>query len=281
MKSTHVAECPDLGPTCASTNPPKPYQHDLTNWSYGATLDAALGVTSWLSFAAQLPLRALTTRVKYTDLNGEPYVPDPPDTHHRDRTLVGLGDPAVLAVFGRAFEHVGFSVRAGALLPFGDTLDTDPFEAGREGVVHEHAQFGSGTVRPTLGSALGLELGAIGLDAWTAGVLSLTANSIGYKPGQRFVAGGRVSTTFHTRALFGLGAEVSHESTETWQGEQQEEGNLGRTDVVALVTARAPLTQSIGAYAVARIPLYVHAVGAQLSYPVLLQVGVATSFRAW
>jgi hypothetical protein len=229
-----------------------------------------------LAVAVSLPVRAVTTRVRYVDLAGAPYTPDPPDVHHRDRTLVGLGDPALAIVFGRAFHRISFAVRAGALLPFGRTLDEDPFVAGREGRPHEHVQFGTGTVRPLVASAFGVDLGKIGFDAWTAGVLSIATNSIGYRSGQRFVAGGRATFAAGPVTLGG-GAEVSHESTETWAGLGPEEGNLGRTDVVALVTARTKVAEKTGLFCALRVPLYVNAVGAQLSYSLFVQLGVATS----
>jgi hypothetical protein len=215
--------------------------------------------------------------VKYTTLDGAPYDPDPPDVHHRDRTLAGLGDPSLSLVFGRRFDRWSFALRGGALLPFGRTLPEDPFIAGREGRPHEHVQFGVGTVRPTFGSALGLDLGRVGFDAWSLGILSLATNSIGYRSGQRFAAGARVSFSLSSLVL-GVGSELSHESTETWAGLGPEEGNLGRTDLVALLTARAPIGEKSGLFASVRVPLYVNAVGALLSYPAFVQLGVATSF---
>jgi hypothetical protein len=277
MASSHVAECPDLGPECA-TGKPAPYNHVLRNWAYGATLDAQYGVTSWLSIATSIGVRAVTTKVRYTDLAGNDHDPNPPDTHHQNRTITGLSDPIVMALLGRAFGRVGFGVRVGAMLPFGRTLDEDPFHLGHEGKVHEHVQFGAGTVRPVIGSALGIDLGAVGVDAWQLGVLSLAKNQIGYRPGQRMVTGVRVSSTLGTRGRYGLGTELSHESAETWSGLAMQDGNQGRTDLVALATARYPLARSLGAFAAVRVPLYVNAVGAQLSYPLHLQLGIATAF---
>ncbi len=276
MRSSHVAECPDLGPGCA-TGRPTPYNHNLTNFVYGATIDAQLGVLSWLSVNLSVPIRAVTTSVSYSTLDGREYTPDPPDTHHRNRTITGFADPGILAIAGRAVGRFGFALRAGALLPLGRTLDEDPFHLGHEGKTHEHVQFGAGTVRPMLGSALAVDLGAVGLDTWTVGILSLAQNHHGYRAGQRFVFGARASSAFGTKGRFGLGGELSRESADTWHGSAGDDGNLGRTDVVALFTARYPLARGLGAYAVARVPLYVNAAGGQLSYPVHLQLGLATA----
>jgi hypothetical protein len=277
MRASHVAECPDLGPACRTNAPPTPYNHNLINYVYGATLDAQLGVLPWLSIAASIPYRAVTTTVTYTTLDGREHTPDPPDPHHRNRTITGLADPSLLAVLGRSFGRLGFAIRAGALLPLGRTLDEDPYHLGHEGLPHEHVQFGAGTVRPLLGTALGYDFGAVGLDAWTISVLSLGENSVGYRVGQRFITGVRASSTVGTKGRFGLGAELSRESAHTWHGVSGDDGNLGRTDVVALATARYPLGGGLGAFAVARVPIYVNAVGGQLSYPVHVQLGVATA----
>jgi hypothetical protein len=278
MKSSHVEECPDIGPACATqTPPPQAYNHNLQNYAYGLTLDAQYGVLPWLTVAATVPYRFVTTRVEYTDLGGRPYVPVPPDTHHRDETVTGLGDPTLALVAGRAVGRFGFSVRLGARLPLGRTLDVDPFEAGREGLVHEHIQFGAGTVRPIAGGGLAYDWGAVGIDAFFQGTVAVATNAIGYRPGQRIGGGFRVSSALGLpRVRFGLGGELLHESTETWQGLQQEEGNLGRTDVLAVAGARWTPWSRVGLFGVLKVPVSVNAVGAQLSYPFVVQLGVAT-----
>jgi len=280
MKSSHVESCPDIGPWCQTqVPPPQAYQHHLQNYAYGLTLDAQYGLLPWLTLAATAPYRLVTTFVHYTDLAGNPYVPVPPDTHHRNETVSGFGDPSLALVAGQAVGRFGYSLRLGAMLPFGRTLDVDPFEAARLGLVHEHIQFGAGTVRPILGGALGYDFGAVGVDAFFVGTMSIATNSIGYKPGQRIDGGFRVSSTLGLpRARFGIGGEVLHESTETWQGLQQEEGNLGRTDVLAVVSARWSAWSHLGVFGALKVPLYVNAVGAQLWYPFYLELGVATGF---
>jgi hypothetical protein len=165
------------------------------------------------------------------------------------------------------------------MLPFGRTLDVDPFEAARLGLVHEHIQFGVGTVRPIVGGAMGYDFGAFGIDGFFQGTMAIATNSIGYRPGQRFDAGFRVSSALGLQRMrFGIGGEMSRESTETWQGLQQEEGNLGRTDVLGVFSARWTPWSRIGIFAAFKVPLYVNAVGAQLSYPFVAQLGVATGF---
>jgi hypothetical protein len=279
LKTSHIEECPDIGPACASSKPPSPYVHNLRNYAYGLTLDAQYGVAPWLALSLTAPYRFMTTRVHYTDLAGNDYDPVPPDTHHRNETLTGLGDPTAAVVVGRAFERVGVSFRLGAMLPFGRTLDENPFVAGREGRPHEHIQFGTGTVRPTAGSALAYDFGVVGVDGYVQGILSIATNSIGYKTGQRIVAGVRASSALGLPdARFGAGVEASHETTETWDGAVQEEGNLGRSDVLAVLTARWSPFRRWGFFGAFKVPVYVNAIGAQLSYPLVVQIGAATAF---
>jgi len=130
-----------------------------------------------------------------------------------------------------------------------------------------------------LGSALGYDFGSIGLDGWFLGTMALSANSIGYRPGQRIGAGFRLSSALGTKsARVGLGAEMTHESTETWHGMQEEEGNLGRTDVLAVLSARFSPFARWGFFGAIKLPVYVNAVGAQLTYPFVVQLGAATGF---
>lgn len=277
--SSHIEDCPDLGPRCAGAMKPTPYRHNVASYGYGATLDVQYGVLSWLSVSVTAPYRALTARVHYTDLADAPYTPDPPDIHHRNETISGLADPTVAVALGDAMGPLGFSVRLGALLPLGRTLDVDPFAAGRAGVAHEHVQFGTGTVRPIAGSALGYDFGAVGVDGFFQGTLAIASNAIGYRPGQRIAGGVRLSSALGTSsARFGLGAEAAHETTETWHGSVQEEGNLGRTDVLAVVGARWSPFARWGFFGALKTPVYAHAVGAQLSYPLVVQLGVATGW---
>ncbi len=82
----------------------------------------------------------------------------------------------------------------------------------------------------------------ITLEAFAQGQVSLYQNSHGYRGPWRISAGGAVGT-----ALFGdlsgtLGAEIFHEDAERWDGALLQDGNLGRTEVLA----SAALRQSVG-----------------------------------
>ncbi len=283
--TSHVAECPDLGPRCATTSP-EPYRHEQTIVAADAVLDVQAGLSSWLAVAATLPLRSNTSRVRfhaYPETERREIEPDPPDTHHRNRTLVGIGDPTVVAVIGKVIGRWGVSFRVGSMLPIASTLDEDPYREGREGRVHEHVQFGGGTFRPVVGSGLGVDLGALGIDGWFLATIAAYANGGGYRPGHRVGAGTRVSSALGTESWrFGTGVEVMRETREDWGGAQNADGNadgnLGRTDVLAVATARFSPAPRWGLFAAVRVPFYVRVVGAQLEYPAVMQLGVAHAF---
>lgn len=244
-----------------------------------AVLDAQLGLHRWLGVAVSLPLRSNTSRIRYTDAAGRPFEPSPPDTHHQNRTLVGVGDPSVLAVLGRTFDRFGFSLRVGSLLPLAPTYQDDPYRAGREGREHEHVVFGRGIFRPILGANVGMAFDGFGLDGWMVATLAPYATSLGYRPGHLFNGGVRASTGLGLRAFrFGLGGEVLHETAESWSGLQNADGNLGRTDVLALATVRWSVWRTVGIFTAVRVPLWIRVVGAQLTYPAIVQLGVSGAF---
>lgn len=276
--TSYATQCPDLGPDCAGVTPPTPYRTDAAVVDMSAQLNAMLGVLDWLSLSMTIPWRSSVVGVSYTDLQGRPYARPVPDIHNRDETVSGLGDPTIAAVVGMRTPRFGFSIQGGALLPLGRTLGEDPFEAGREGRVHEHIQFGVGTVRPLLGSSLAYDLtDAVGIDGWFLAVAGVSENAIGYRPGDYLDVGARATSSFGTRSWrFGLGGELAHQTTETWHGRQETSGNLGRSDVLALSTVQWFPATGWALFGALRVPLYTHAVGMELSYPLTLQLGLAT-----
>jgi hypothetical protein len=63
------------------------------------------------------------------------------------------------------------------------------------------------------------------------------------------------------------------EETETWDSRREEEGNLGRTDLLASVTAARPLgPRNVLTFSL-RVPLVTRASGSQLSYPLIASIG--------
>ena len=106
--------------------------------------------------------------------------------------------------------------------------------------------------------------------------MPLYANTHGYRAGDRFDA-----SVVAERRLGGgpwrlqAGLDLAHERAERWNGVIEEEGNLGRTDLLVSGT----LVRQVGAAGAfslqVKVPLVTDAHGAQVDYPAI--IGVAWS----
>ena len=219
--------------------------------------------------------RQVTTRIHFLDDVREPIDLPEGDIHHRNETLNGVGDPWALVVGSRAFGPWSTAVRAGVSVPLGRT-EENPFELGRRGLPHEHIQFGTGTWNPILGLSVGRHLGQVSLFGSALARVPLYANVHGYRAGDRFDA----SVVAERRLRGGpwrlqAGLDLAHERAERWNGVIEEEGNLGRTDLLVSGT----LVRQVGAAGAfslqVKVPLFTRAHGAQVDYPAI--IGVAWS----
>ena len=202
-------------------------------------------------------MRVVDVTPTYSELDGTPKdVPN--DIHHHRETLVGPGDPWLLARVGAAWGKVLTSARLGATLPLGSTVP-DPYELGREGKWHEHIQFGSGTVVPV----------AAGGIAWRGGLLDLSADALG------FFAVGRATMHVASVWLPYVAVDFVHEGLDVWHGLYGDESYL-RNDVLAACglgwTFARGWTADVGlAFRVAQFGS-----GASFDYPGILQIAIAT-----
>lgn len=256
--------------------------HDQTIGLAEMRLAAALGLGAGLAAELVLPLRLLTTTIRYEDLEGNPLTLDYENIHHRDETLFGVSDPWLGA---RGDLAVGARLRLGARLAFSLPLggtEPDPYERADRGLTHEHVQFGSGTFRPVVGADAALGLGDVTLDASALGVLSFYENGEGYEAGHRLGFGLGASTGFGLQWLHvRVGAESSIETPERWGGHvPTTDGNRGRADVLAALGA----TLVSGATRVGlevKVPLWTHVVGGQLEYPLIVGLRAGTELDLW
>lgn len=99
-----------------------------------------------MQLSVRVPYDVKAMRIRYTTLDGAPYTPPYGDIHHRSETLTGISDPAVSVEWS---PRPGWMFGAGTSLPAGHTVP-NPIILGREGTKHEHIQFGSGTLMPSL-----------------------------------------------------------------------------------------------------------------------------------
>jgi hypothetical protein len=281
LEITHDAGCRDL--TNCREIPVQPlYRHHQTLYSGELRAVLEYGLTSKWGIETQFPFRSVLATIEYTDPRNQPYVPLDPDIHHRDETLVGFGDPWLLMRYAWFWNGVAISTRAGLTLPLGKT-EPNPYELGESGLKHQHIQFGSGTVEPLLLLDISKFWGAWMVTGYFQGQAGLVENTHGFQSATK-VSGGVQAGHKVWRSLSGsLGAEVFHEEPETWDGMVQQDGNLGRTELLASLT----LIQSFKSIKVGfslRVPFYQHIVPGDedpgtLSTPVMVGVFLNHSLR--
>jgi hypothetical protein len=280
----HPETCPDIGPICQVRAEP-PQLHD--QHFYMAELRPIVGYQLSRVFGAELqaPLRLVKTTIKFRRLDHTPFEPDYENIHHRNETLVGVADPWLFGHATGTFGDLTLISRAGVGFPLGKT-QPDPFARGRAGLAHQHIQFGTGTFHPIFALDAKLALEPVELGAYVQSVMFLYQNSHGYRPGNRYSTGltADVEVVKHLRA--GVAGDILNEQPERWHGLVQQDGNVGRTDI--LVGGGASYALDAVTFLLSlRIPVYQHFIethghhmggDTQLTYPALVTVGAATTF---
>jgi hypothetical protein len=227
----HEAGCADLSD--CSERPIQPlYLHDQRIWPGEIRLMGELGITQAFGVELQLPFRLVRTAVTYTTPEGRPYEPLDPDVHHRDETLAGFGDPWLLARASGAVGGFQISGRAGLALPLGKT-EPNPFDLGDSGIRHQHIQFGSGTFDPVLALDISKSAGSLSWTGYLQGQASWYENRHGFRAGTRFSGGVQAGRRIWGTLAGALGLEGMREEAERWDGRIRQDGNLGRTELLA------------------------------------------------
>jgi len=243
-------------------------------------LAAGYAIMPWLALEASLPYRIADIDVTYRDpATGMVVMPNNGAIHARTETLHGIGDPSVGVHL--ADERGGFRlhVRAATTLPIGRT-EEDPFILGQIGQEHQHIQFGTGTFIPSLAVEAQRPAGPVVLSLWALTFQSLYENGDRYQAGDRYSGGLNTSASLGTRAWTFSGAlEVHEETAETWAGvTHEDEGNNGRTDVLAGVGAAWRPLPSVAVVADVKVPVYSKVVGPQLDFDVVVGLSVVGTF---
>lgn len=276
----HTSACPDIGPVCFEREEP-PHLHDQQFYVGELRAVAEYAFTDALRAEVQLPFRLTRTTITYRRLDGTAFTPDFAGIHHRNETLAGLGDPWLSVRPSVAFGSLRLTGRLGVTLPLGHT-EENPFELGRAGLVHQHLQFGTGTFNPVLSVEAVQSFARVALRAHAQGRFVLYENGHGYRAGDLYAAGLEAEAPVWGPLTVALGAEVVSERPERWNGRIEQDGNLGRTDVLAGLTTKWKVG-SFFLHAGARVPVYQAIVengdeAAQLRYPVVVDVGVSRPF---
>jgi len=254
--------------------------HDQHIFNSETRLVAELGVTSWLAASLVFPVRVFDTSIRYLDPAGQPVMIENPYVHHHDETLAGPGDPWLMARFARVLGGFTLGARAGFTVPLGRT-EEDPFVLGDMGIPHEHTQFGTGTIEPVLAIDASRTFGPVRVEAFALTVQSLYANGHGYQAGDRYAGGVAVASSLGTQHWRLRGTfEAQHETAETWHGiVHTDEGNTGRTDLLAGLEATWRVTDDWHLGASLKLPLYTHVQGGQLQSSVFVGLSVGTQLH--
>ena len=233
--------------------------------------------TDALGLELQVPVRLNRTTIQYRSLDGTLLSLDYENIHHRNETLFGLGSMGAGALCLLRWLRAALHARGLHRAPGEDRGGS--VRAGRRGPAHQHVQFGSGTVQPLLSLAAERAWDSWSARLWGQAQLSLAENSHGFRAGHRFSIGASGAMKLSSSFRASVGADVANEQPERWEGIVQQDGNLGRTDVlvgggVSWDVSRVQLGLTL------RVPVYTHIIGhhGQLEYPGLLGLTASTVF---
>jgi hypothetical protein len=143
---------------------------------------------------------------------------------------------------------------------------------GRRGVPHEHIQFGTGTWDPLVGAAMATRAGSVHLQASAWARVVLLTNAHGYRAGDRFTLLTSAARPVAPAWTASAGLQLARENAERWDGRVENEGNLGRTDLMALAGISRSLLRGGTAGVTVLLPLLTEAHGAQVSYPLIVSL---------
>lgn len=231
-------------------------------------LDATIarGLRPGVGLELLAPLRLIRSRIRYEDMNRQPYTLVYPDYHHRNETPVHFADPTLSLHLARTGEPWTIAGRIGVSVPIGRT-EPNPFELGRLGLPHEHFQFGTGTWDPVLSVAVGRDVGGGALSMTGLAHLVFYENSHGYQAGNRYNVNATASRPLFKALEVMAAFDVTREEAERWDGRLEEEGNLGRTDVLLSFGASSPMGK-VGTLSVTvGLPAYSRVQGEQGEQP--------------
>lgn len=280
MHVVHESRCPEIGPICDVRDEP-PNLHDLVLWVAEVRAIVEYGFTESWALEVQVPFKMTGSSIVYRRLDGTAFVPDYGEIHHRNETVAGAGDVWVSARYTTALAGVDLSARLGVSLPFGST-EPDPFALGERGLAHQHIQLGTGTFDPIGAIEGAYAIGPVELRAILQAQLVLYENVHGYRAGNRYGASLIASAEPLDWLRLSLGLDLVNEQTERWSGEVKQDGNLGRTDLLAGGSATLLLGDTELSAGV-KVPIYQDIIMSadepgQLTFPALISFTAAQRF---
>lgn len=258
------------------------YRHEVTLTTMDLNLNTQLGIFSWLDVRLLMPLRFVNAKADFFGKDGKK-LENFASIHHRNETLVGVGDPLVQAGFRPLLLSKSqpwlLEFGLGVSIPFG-SIEEDPNKAGREGREHQHIMFGTGTFDPVAfltGGYIG-EYASVLLNVFCR--TSLYENVFGLREGLRFrVSLGGESTFGLQHWSFLLRVTFSHQDPGLWSGTLDPDAASGRTDMILTTGVFwRPSTQWQVSLQVS-LPNVLSNLGGELSHPIIVGIGASYRFR--
>jgi len=251
--------------------------HDQALVVSEARVGIDVGISRRFGASLVLPVRLVSSRIRYLDGTGAEVALVRDGIHHRNETHAGLGDPMVLGSTSGLFGPLRLTVRGGFTLPLGRT-ESDPFAAMEN--PHEHIQLGTGTVNPVLSLEASRTMGRWRLGVFTFTQQVLYENGNGYRAGNRYAAGIAVRRRLGDFSWRG-GVEMQAETAERWGGiVHTDDGNRGRIDAMLAGGGSWAATRQLAFNVDVKVPFVTHVVGGQLAMPAIVELGVSWSFGA-
>ncbi len=254
LQVSHPAGCVDVANCSEATIQPL-HSHELFVMPVELAADFRWVFVDRFALELTLPMRMVHLRAHYETPDGQQFQPLDAGVHHRDETMFGIGD-AALGVRGALLAgRWWLTLMPGFSVPTGRT-EPDPFALGDAGERHQHIQFGSGTLDPTLKFDATRGLPRSQISFYAMGRTALYENRHGFQAGPRGTLGAsigykapRVLATFITEGAF--------EGADRWSGVIRQDGLIGSQEyrVGAQLIGRVGSTTLSGGI---RVPLYRH-----------------------
>ena len=231
----HVAACPGISPPDCAENDIPIHFHEQGMVLSRVRFSSELGLGKGFQVGLELPLDFKVSTIRYELVDGSSYQPPYSGIHHRNETLVGLGDGRLrLRYVARIGDLVTLGVGAGATLPFGRT-EEDPFLLAKEGDEHQHFQFGTGTIIPVASTEILIRKDRFGLQLWSSAQFSMYTNGKDFKPGSSVTWGIAPQVKIHPRVDLLAMFDGLHQAKDIWSGEQAPSSGKHRLNAGAMI----------------------------------------------
>ncbi|MEC7986975.1 MAG: hypothetical protein VX278_17535, partial [Myxococcota bacterium] len=209
---------PDISPVQCTEQEIPNHIHDqgliflnLTNtalYSFGDGWQASLMV----------PFQVRLLRIDYylAD-NQESYTPPYAGIHHRNESLIGLGDFEVSAQRLVPFGRSGLGVSVGTTIPVG-RIEENPYDLGAESKEHQHIQMGTGAFVPLLEVVAFHPFQQSGLLGRVRFEIPFYENTYRYQSGRAVRWSAGYWRTLFAQSVGFIQIQGTHESSDEWYG---------------------------------------------------------------